>query len=169
MSSDRPLWDLNFLIVVQQPRVVVRRSSSTRRSFGLNSLLTRSQFRRALSPVTVRDLETFVNETAKIGIELNAAKCKILVMNVEDEASRQTIVKDFQNLARYRIDHSRPVESSIKLFFCSNVEAEIANLQPQLSMLCERIDELFSQETLFLIKNTLFIPKLLYKLRTASP
>ncbi|KAL7668292.1 hypothetical protein ACOME3_008999 [Neoechinorhynchus agilis] len=69
------------------------------------------------------DLQTLVKETAKIGIELNAAKCEILVMNVEDEANGQNIVKDFPNLAPWielmPLDRLSLLGSCI---FCSNVE-----------------------------------------------
>ncbi|KAL7672332.1 hypothetical protein ACOME3_007221 [Neoechinorhynchus agilis] len=112
--------------------------------------------------VVLRDLETLVKEMAKIGIELNAAKCEIVVMNVEDQASRQTIVKIFQNLAT--LDRLSLLGSCI---FDSNVEADIDNLQLQLSVLCERVNKLSSHEALLLIKDTLFIQKMMYNLRTA--
>ncbi|KAL7674598.1 hypothetical protein ACOME3_000875 [Neoechinorhynchus agilis] len=96
----------------------------------------------------------------KIGIKLNAANCEIVLMNVKDEASRQTTVKDLQNLVP-GIELTTLGRLSLlgSCIFGSNVEAEIADLQPQLSVLCERANESSSHEALFLIKNTIFIPK----------
>ncbi|KAL7669329.1 hypothetical protein ACOME3_009991 [Neoechinorhynchus agilis] len=53
--------------------------------------------------VVLRDLETLVRETAGSGVELNAGKCELLVMNIEVELAQSKIIKG----SRDEVDRAR--------------------------------------------------------------
>ena len=115
----------------------------------------------------VRDFNTILQSSSSLGLELNVSKCEVIFGGMDEDCSMSALEKIHTVAPNIRV--IQPHEATLL-----GAPLTLEALDPILGLkidevrrLSSRLDALHTHDALFLLRNCLAIPKLLYILRTA--
>ena len=113
------------------------------------------------------DLQIVVSEGSKLGLEFNTAKCEMFVFDGEADARNSIRERARESCAGFLF----PSEAQLSLLgaplFKEGLLPAVQEKTSKLAVLQSRLDLLCAHQALFLLKNCLGLPKLLYVLRSS--
>ena len=153
-----PLGPICFSLCIQ--RLISRLSSALNVWYLDDGTLAGDQ------QTVMSDLETIISEQSSLGLKVNVKKCELSVFG-SDVTRNDDISSSF--LSRYPDLKLVPAEDINILgvpLFPKGINEELTKRLNALKLTCSRFEKLDHHDALFLLKNALFLPKLLYLLRT---
>lgn len=121
------------------------------------------------SPATVlKDLQTVIDGAAEAGLELNLGKCELFISGGDLE-EQQHILADFHELSDSFVLLTADELTLLGAPLLRDaIPARLQKATIQAETMTSRLDCLPSHQALFLLKNCLSLPKLLYVLRCSE-
>ena len=114
------------------------------------------------------DVRDLISNMAKIGLDINPAKCEIILSPSVSEEQRSSTVREIHQLLPRAsvLTHAEMTELGAPITKTA-AETIMARKKDELDLLFERLHCLDSHSAFFLLRNCLWLPKLQYLLRAA--
>ena len=112
----------------------------------------------------LQDLKHVISACSKIGLELNPTKCELTVFNDHHELSLQQIYEHLPDLSLVPAKEATLLGAALG---DDSLNALLESFMSSFDIMQKRLLKLSSHDALFLLRNSLAMPKLLHSLRTS--
>ena len=114
------------------------------------------------------DLSKIIEAAANLGLELNSSKCELVFLGCPDYHLKASILSDFNRICpkievtdlKDLVILGAPIGGEARRTLLTGKKQELDNM-------CDFLENVDGHHALFLLRNCLSLPKLLYFLRTA--